>query len=219
MAKRANRRGSLYKRSGSKVWHASWYDADGKRRRLCTNTTDKAAAARILEAKVAQAALRREGVIDRTQDRLAIEGRRPIAACFEAWSQSLEAKGTGDKRRKMVTGRAARLIEECGFETLTDIDAAKVHDFIRRRQDRARPVAARTINGYLQSFRQMIRFAIVDGRLASDPIPGITAVKVIGQTRRRRPLTAEELDRLFAHTATAPTRRGLAGPDRVMVYR
>lgn len=77
--------GSLYKRGGRGPWIATWYDHNGKRREHSTRTTDKAAGERILSKHVADAALRREGVIDAGRDRFATEGRKPISEHVEAY--------------------------------------------------------------------------------------------------------------------------------------
>ena len=76
---RSHGTGSLFKRKGGGPWIASWYDHNGKRRERSTGTTDKAAGLRIVGKYVADAALRRSGVIDATKDRFAVEGRKPLA--------------------------------------------------------------------------------------------------------------------------------------------
>ncbi len=73
---------SVYKRGGKGkrgYWYAAWHDQDGKRHWKCTKTTDKSAAERIAAKFEADAALRRDGVIDSTAERFSLEGRRPIA--------------------------------------------------------------------------------------------------------------------------------------------
>lgn len=65
---------SVFKRSGKKskgFWYASWTDHDGSRKTKCTFTTDKATAERIAKKHEADAALRRDGVIDATLDGIA----------------------------------------------------------------------------------------------------------------------------------------------------
>lgn len=59
--KRGNGEGSIFKRQRGGPWYITWYDCHCKRQRLCTKTTDKTTAQRILADKLAGAALRREG--------------------------------------------------------------------------------------------------------------------------------------------------------------
>ncbi|NOT01730.1 MAG: hypothetical protein HOP29_14000, partial [Phycisphaerales bacterium] len=81
--------GSLFKRDGRGVWIATWYTHDGKRRALSTRTTDRAAAERILSKRIADAALRRDGVIDAGGDRHAAAQRRPLAEHVAEWEAAL----------------------------------------------------------------------------------------------------------------------------------
>ncbi len=73
---------SVYKRGGSKnrrgKWYIQWFDHTGKRCSKCSGTTDKAAAERIARKLEAEAALRREGVIDPTLDAVSRESQRSI---------------------------------------------------------------------------------------------------------------------------------------------
>jgi len=209
--------GTLFKRRGRGPWIASWYDHDGRRRERSTRTTDRAAAERILAKKVADTALRRDGVVDPREEAIALQRRRPLADHLDAWRDSLRAKGTGPKRLTMVFGRASRLADGCGFQTLADVEPGRVRDFVRRLQDDG--AADRTINGYLQAFKQFIRWAVGDGRLAIDPLAGLGMVRVVGQRRTRRPMAPEELWRVIDAAETGPAYRRTSGPDRAMLYR
>jgi len=94
---------SVFKRGGKKAkgyWYASWTDHQGKRRSVCTKTTDKATAERIARKHEADAALRRDGVIDPTLDAISRESQRTI----ESHLADFEAK-------LRVGGRDARYVE------------------------------------------------------------------------------------------------------------
>src|SRR5689334_13801945 len=75
---RSKGQGTIFQRHGRGPWIASWYDHGGKRRERSARTTDRAAALRILAKRVADAALRRDGVVNAAQDRLSSEGRRAL---------------------------------------------------------------------------------------------------------------------------------------------
>src|SRR5256885_1705391 len=70
--------GSIFKRTDDGPYFISWYDAAGKRKAHCTKTTDKTTAQRILAKKLADVALRRDGVIDARQESVVIESAKPI---------------------------------------------------------------------------------------------------------------------------------------------
>ncbi len=214
--KRGNGQGTLFRRNDG-PWISRWYDHDGKRQERSTRTTDKTAAERILSKRVTDAALRRDGVIDFRAETATKQARLPIGQHLAAWRASLQAKGISPKRVSKAFGCAERMIAECGFQTLADVEPARVEGMVRRMQrDESAP---RTINGYLQAFGQLIRWAVAQGRLAVNPLASVGMVKVIGQTRNRRPLAPEELAWLIDVTHRGPFYRRLSGPDRAMVYR
>ena len=214
--RRGNGQGTLYRRTDRGPWIAAWYDHNGKRLERSTRTTDKAAAERILTKRVTDVALRRDGVIDARAEAVNSQACRPIGEHLADWRAALEAKGNGAKRIKMAFGRARRMVDDCGFATLGEVEPASVTRTIRRMQDN--DAAPRTINGYLQAFKQFVRWAVLEGRLAMNPLASVGMVKVIGQTRNRRPLSIDELGWLVELTAGCPAYRRLSGPDRAMLY-
>jgi len=214
--RRGNGQGTLYRRDRG-PWIAAWYDHNGKRIERSTRTTDKAAAERILRKRVTDAALRRDGVIDARAEAVSDQARRPISEHLADWRTLLVAKGNGVKRVKMAFGRARRMLDGCGFATLADVDPAAVTQAIRRMQDA--DAAPRTINGYLQAFKQFIRWAVAEGRLAVNPLASVSMVKVIGQRRNRRPLSPDELGWLVEVTAGGSPYKRMSGLDRAMLYR
>jgi len=72
--------GTLIRRGGRGPWIARWFDHDGRRKERSTGATDRAAAERILAKRVADAALRRDGVVDARADGYAEADRRPATA-------------------------------------------------------------------------------------------------------------------------------------------
>ena len=63
---------SVYKRGGPRAkgpWLTSWIDHTGERKTISTRTTDKATALRIAAKYEADAALRRDGVVDPALER------------------------------------------------------------------------------------------------------------------------------------------------------
>ena len=215
--RRGNGQGTLYRRNAAGCWIAAWYDHDGKRRERSTRTTDKAAAERILAKRVADTALRRDGVIDAHAEAVNDQARRPVEEHLSDWRAALEAKGIGRKRIKMAFGRTRRMVDNCDFATLADVEPAGVTRAIRQMQDD--DAAPRTINGYLQAFGQFVRWAVAEGRLAMNPLASVGMVKVVGQTRNRRPLSPDELAQLVEAAQRGPAYRRLGGPDRAMLYR
>src|SRR4051794_36262257 len=91
---------SVYKRGGTKnrgaYWYAAWTDHTGKRHTKCTKTTDKAAAERIANKLEADAALRREGVIDSTLEAIGQQSRRTIESQLVEYEAKMRASKVTD---------------------------------------------------------------------------------------------------------------------------
>lgn len=89
----------IYKRGGNDAkgpWYATWVDHAGKRHVKSTKTTDKATANRILAKYKADAALRREGVIDTAVETVICKPRRCAGAALRMrnctnWDDALRA--------------------------------------------------------------------------------------------------------------------------------
>jgi integrase len=219
MAKRRRWRGSgtLFKRDPKGPWYAGWKAHTGKRVTRSTGTTDRAVAERMLAKWVSDAKLRSEGVIDPTAESLAIEGRRAIAEHVTDWEAALRAKGITERRVAVVMRQARRVLADCRFRQLADVNAARVRRWMADRLDEGD--APRTVNGHLQAMKQLLRWAVDERRLATSPLAGVSRVRVVGQTFSRRPLSPEELAYLLEATEAGPTVRRMSGPLRAMLYR
>ena len=214
--RRSNGQGSLIQRKPRGPWLALYYDHDGKRREKSTKTADKRAAERILAKLVADVALRREGVIDPRSESIGVQARRPIDDHLNDWRASLEAKGNSLTRIQVALNRASYVAKTCKFANLIDVAPGRIPTFIKDMNSKS--AAARTINGYLQAFKQFIRWAVADRRLSVNPLIGVGMVKVIGQTRTRRTLSEEELNWLVDSTQHGPALLGMTGQDRSLLY-
>ena len=80
---------SVYKRNNTGPYIISWFDAAGRRREKSSRTTDRRAAERIAAKLDADAALRRDGVVDATADRYAEADRAPLAEHLADWHKSM----------------------------------------------------------------------------------------------------------------------------------
>ena len=91
---------SVFKRGGKRAkgnYYAAWFDHNGKRQTKCTRTTDKATAERIAKKYEADAALRRDGVIDPTLDAISKESQRTVESHLEDYEAKLQAASRTDR--------------------------------------------------------------------------------------------------------------------------
>ena len=159
------------------------------------------------------------GLVDR--ERVAVS--KPLSDHLKDFKKSLEAKGCTDRHVALVTNRANRVLDGCGFRFFSDITASKAMNYLHElRADTKdqRGISAQTFNFYLQAIKQFCRWMIKDRRASESPVAHLDGLNVKTDRRHdRRALTVEELHRLLATTHDGPTRRGMTGPERAMLYR
>ena len=205
--------GTLFKRGGRGPWIACWYDHDGTRKERSTRTTDRAAAERILGKHVADAALRRDGVIDANDDRFAHEGRRPIAEHIREYLASCERVGQAEKNIAEKRRHLERLIAETGVKTLADLtplvlerNMADMKATTRDGTDDDGKAKWKEVkpSARLRNFRRQAAVALMSwcqkqGRVRSTALKTVPTLDERNDRRRvRRALADDELARLIA---------------------
>ena len=212
---------SVFKRGGKKAkgsWYASWTDHNGKRRTKCTNTTDKATAERIAKKYEADAALRREGVVDPTLDAINRESRRTIEAHLVDYENKLR---TAKRTQKYITTTAQfiRKIAEFGeFKTAADISADAVNRYAGQMWDEGS--AARTVQAHLTAIKGFSRWLSANHKLPRDPLASVKKPNPKADRRReRRILLPEEWQRIETAASSGPVRYGMTGAERLLLYR
>lgn len=109
---RGNGEGSIFKRQDDGPWYIRWYDNAGKRREHCTKTTDKTTAQRILADKLADVALRREGIIDTRQEGIVIESGKSLETHLGHFQAMMKARQRSERhigQTLFLTGSPCRM--------------------------------------------------------------------------------------------------------------
>ena len=195
--RRGNGQGSLFKRSKGGPFIASWYDHNGERRERSTRTTDKKAALQILNKKVTDTALRREGVIDARKDRYASENRKPLSEQVPDYITHCRHVGHAPRHVDQKESHLQRLIDATGAARLSDLTADTLEQYIRGLVDRGR--SARTANFVRQIAVAFASWCVKTRRLESNPLLVVPKLNEENDRRRvRRPLPDDELARLLA---------------------
>ncbi len=210
--------GSLYKRDGRGAWIVAWVEHDGRRRARSTRTTDRVAAERILAKLTADAALRREGVIDPRIEYIAKRGREPIETHLADWKGYLASKRNTRRHVQQIVRLAERTLADARVTMLEEMSPFVVLAAVSDRLTNG--VSARTCNHALRAVKSFSRWCLRDRRLPVDPLLGLSEFN--GHTDRRllrRPLSQEEVAWLLAVTEEVSTSRSWSGPDRAMLYR
>jgi integrase len=214
---------TVYKRGGksnrSGWYYISYTDHDGKRKTRSSRTTDKATAERIANKLESDAALRRDGVIDASDDRYAAEARRPLTAHLAEFKTALAGKGNTPQHCHEAHTQTQKIIGKCGAEFICDLTASVVQEAIKSLCDEGKSL--KTCNHYLRATKSFSRWLHRDKRTRDDALAILEAYNAATDPRRvRRELSIDELSRLIATTEqrTLPEHK-IPGPDRAMVYR
>jgi len=194
--RRSHGQGTLFKRNGHGPWITSWYDHSGKRKERSARTTDKAAAERILNKRVADAALRRDGVIDARKDGFAVQGRKPLTGHIADYIAHCRHTGQAPRHVDQKETHLARLLDVTGVSRLGDLSADAMERYMRHLIDGG--MSARTANFARQIAVAFASWCVKTARLESNPLKVVPKLDDQRDRRRvRRPLADDELARLL----------------------
>ena len=179
--------------------------------------TNSATAERIARKYEADAALRRDGVIDPTLDTISKESQRSIADHLTDFEAKMRAAGRSNEYVR-TTARYIREIAEAGeFENAASINADAVSRFAGGLKDRGK--SARTIQAYLTAIKGFTRWLSSHHKLPRDPLSSVKKPNPKADRRReRRMLLPEEWRWLTMATSSGPERYGMAVGERLLLY-
>jgi integrase len=220
MAKKRNRgngEGSIFKRQDGGPWYITWYDHASKRREQCTKTTDKGTAQRILADKLADVALRRDGIIDVRQESVIIEGSKRIESHLADFEAMMKARQRSDGHVKRTLFFIREVCAAEKFEKASDISADGMNRFMADMQRNGN--APRTIQGRVVAMKALTRWLADHGKLSHDPLRSVKRPSLKTDRRlRRRMLTPAEWPYLRAATLTSGPRDGMNPLERAALY-
>jgi len=140
-----------------------------------------------------------------------LPGSEPLKPALERWRRSLTLRGCDDRYIAQQVRNAERVAEALAGR---DVNAESIESvMVHFREEYG--ISPATSNHVLQCFKQFLRFI-------GAPVPPVQRIREAGRhVRRRRPLESDEISRLLASTASAPTlhKTGLRGRDRCLIYR
>ncbi len=97
-----------------------------------------------------------------------------------------------------VEHNLCRIVADCGFKLLRDLNRSALTRWVKREQESESPLSARTINDYITTLTAFGNWCVESGRLVANPFarpPKLDAKA--DQRRQRRSLTDDELRRLL----------------------
>jgi len=204
-------------RKRNRNWYFQYVDADGRRveRKGCT---DKRETKRMAYAAEAQAAKIRAGTLDRRAVQYAEHNARPLAEHLDDFHAHLIAKGNTRKHADLFVRRARRVAELAKAERFGDLTASKVQAALAMLRDSGRSLG--TCNHHRVAIRGFTRWAWKDGRLADDPLVGVSGFNAnLDRRHDRRTIGRDELAHLIRVAHSGRPYRRMSGPARALVYR
>jgi site-specific recombinase XerD len=164
------------------------------------------------------------GVLSKTR----IDANRPLIEQLDEWKDTLRARGSTEDYVALSINRVRRILQGCDFMMLSDVSPSRVQTFLAGlREDRIaadgdkrRGISASTFNQYLSSCISFFRWMVREGRATDNPLRSLRQINVSTDRRHdRRALTTEELLWLLETTKNTPTRFGMTGKERALLYR
>ena len=209
---------SIFKRRKGKhePYTIQYSDYLGKRR-TTIGFTDKGLTEQLAARLETEARLRRTGMVDPEQERLAKIRLMPLGELLDLFEQSLS--DNSPKYVKLTMSQVRRVVDGAGFKSLADLDAEAVQSFLRSLRT-ADGIGHRTYNQYLQALGAFCNWCVTTKRLPSNPLVGIERLNTAVDVRHaRRALTAEEVAKLIESARTSGVRiQGYSGEQRARIY-
>ncbi len=195
---------SIYKRKQDQKkkrspWYIGYTDENGKR---CTakGFSDKGESERLAAKLEHEVMLRKRGLIDPEQVRLAERRKTPLTQHLAAFEKSL-GKNT-PKHVKLTMARVRRVIEGISAATVGDISAEAVEEFLQDVVTKEN-IGNRTYNHYVQATEEFCRWLVISKRASINPLVGLKRLNTEVDVRhRRRSLTAGEISQLVTSART-----------------
>ncbi len=146
---------------------------------------------------------------------------RPLSDHLDDWRENLLARNVDPAEVSRAVNRVRAVFEGCGFNRITDLSATNVEEYLAaRRNDKKRPMAARTHNFHVQALRRFSAWLVKKGHTDKDRMAEVVMLTITDedQTHTRRALTQEEFSRLVNAAERGAELQGIPGPDRAMLY-
>jgi len=212
---------SVYKRGGKSnrggSYYIQWFDHTGKRRTKSARTTDKATAERIAAKLDADAALRREGVVDATLDAVVMEAQRSIESHLADYEAALRGRGGTDEHVKRTLRMVRKIAASADLKSASDITADGVNRFAGRLKDGGS--SARTIQSYLTAIKGFTKWLLQHHKLHRDSLTTVKKPNPNSDRRHeRRMLLPDEWKWLRAVLSNSEMRFNMTSSERLLLY-
>ena len=129
----------------------------------------------------------------------------PIGKHLRQYLIAKEAEWTSDQHANNSRRRIEKMIQECGWNKLADIDS---FSFTQWRSMQS--IGPKTLNEYLSALNQFVEWLTDNGFIEANPIVKVKRIKVRGRKSfERRAFSLDEINRLLKAVKDKPNRLGV----------
>ncbi len=189
----------------TRTYTAKYRDGSGIVKEVATGCRDESAARSILTKLERRAELVKGEVLTAAEDAVIDHQNTPLADHIAAFIDHQKAKGIVCCRVDNTRSQLRRVVRECGFRRLADLDTSVLERWLIHRKDEG--MSAGTRNQYRASWVTFCNWCITTkpARLLSNPFASVPKADEKADVRRqRRALTEDELTRLLDATRRRP---------------
>ena len=193
-------------------WYVRYRDSNGRYKRESTGCRERQAAEKVLADIQGNVEKVRAGVMSR-QELAASNGlEAPIGKHVKSYLSHLAVKIIRGRRVsprhvKYVGEKLDRVINECRFTTLKDLDRKALQRWMTKLSHTK--LSSRTINMHRAAIIAFCNWCVAEGRLLVNPLAGLPKVPESEPARKRRPLTEDEIGRLLTAAQERPLQDAL----------
>ena len=216
--RRGNGEGSLFQRRPQGPWIASWYE-NGLRKEKSTGTTSRADAERIARKWVERAALISEGLA-RPEGGTELEqhASKSIESHLNAFTTAKQSEGRSVKHVDGTASMIRATASASGWKSLGQVNPGDLERVITARTNLKKGGwTPRTAHKCITAWRTFMRWCVSDSRLVADPLARLKK-PAPHRVRHRRMLLIEEWKWLRSSIENAPSRFGMSGRERTVLY-
>ncbi|MBI2431380.1 MAG: site-specific integrase, partial [Candidatus Hydrogenedentes bacterium] len=181
------------------TWTAKYRNGAGHVLETATGCRSKDGAQAVLNDLLARAEKVRAGIVTAAEDEVIDHQQRPLADHIQAYEAHLKVKGTTEGHAKARKMYLDRMVDDCGFKRLRDLDRTAFEKWLSSQA--GVKVSARTRNACRAAAVAFCNWCIETKRLTVNPFLGIPLANEKADPRRqRRALTEAELEKLLQTT-------------------
>jgi integrase len=194
-----------------------YFDENGKRRKESARCADLDTARQIAARRETAVLLRKKGIVDVRQERLAAEGGLPIAKHLADFEAKMQAEGRTRLHVASTLSYIRAVCEAAGFGAVSDIGADGVNRYAQTLRGKR---SARTVQSHLTAMKSFSKWLTIHGKLPADPLASVRKPNPKAARRReRRMLLPDEWSWLRGVTlADGAKRYGMTAVERVLLY-